>query len=429
MMVLVLVGVLLLLIALEFPVAFAMTGASAVYLLLRGDIPLVVVAQRVTVGVDSFVLLAIPFFFLAGELMNQGGITRRLVDLAQSLVGGIRGGLGHVTVVTNMIMAGMSGSSVADAAGTGAVLIPAMERAGYPKIFSAALVGAASTIGPVIPPSIPFVVYGGITGVSVGRLFLGGVVPGVLMGFFLMGAVYVVAQRRGYRAEGWLTLSEALRNIWRAIPVMLFPVIILGGIFSGVVTPTEAAVVAVVYAVFLSVLFYRELRLGGLVKVLTIVAGNTAKITFIIASASLYGWLLAREGVPQLFTNFFLSISQEPWVILLMVNILLLILGCLMETTAILVIMTPVLMDLITKVGIDPVHFGVVLTLNLMIGLLTPPVGMVLYAVSSVAKIPLWELAAELKWYIVALIVALGIITYIPSLVTWVPNLIMGPGR
>ena len=429
MMVLVLVGVLLLLIALEFPVAFAMTGASAVYLLLRGDIPVVVVAQRVTVGVDSFVLLAIPFFFLAGELMNQGGITRRLVDLAQSLVGGIRGGLGHVTVVTNMIMAGMSGSSVADAAGTGAVLIPAMERAGYPKIFSAALVGAASTIGPVIPPSIPFVVYGGITGVSVGRLFLGGVVPGVLMGFFLMGAVYVVAQRRGYRAEGWLTLSEALRNIWRAIPVMLFPVIILGGIFSGVVTPTEAAVVAVVYAVFLSVLFYRELRLGGLVKVLTIVAGNTAKITFIIASASLYGWLLAREGVPQLFTNFFLSISQEPWVILLMVNILLLILGCLMETTAILVIMTPVLMDLITKVGIDPVHFGVVLTLNLMIGLLTPPVGMVLYAVSSVAKIPLWELADELKWYIVALIVALGIITYIPSLVTWVPNLIMGPGR
>ena len=426
MMVLVLVGVLLLLIALEFPVAFAMTGASAVYLLLRGDIPLVVVAQRVTVGVDSFVLLAIPFFFLAGELMNQGGITRRLVDLAQSLVGGIRGGLGHVTVVTNMIMAGMSGSSVADAAGTGAVLIPAMERAGYPKIFSAALVGAASTIGPVIPPSIPFVVYGGITGVSVGRLFLGGVVPGVLMGFFLMGAVYVVAQRRGYRAEGWLTLSEALRNIWRAIPVMLFPVIILGGIFSGVVTPTEAAVVAVVYAVFLSVPFYRELRLGGLVKVLTIVAGNTAKITFIIASASLYGWLLAREGVPQLFTNFFLSISQEPWVILLMVNILLLILGCLMETTAILVIMTPVLMDLITKVGIDPVHFGVVLTLNLMIGLLTPPVGMTLYVMVSLAEVSVADFTRECAIFMLALLVVLILITYIPGLVTFLPQLVMG---
>jgi len=426
MMVLVLVGVLLLLIALEFPVAFAMTGASAVYLLLRGDIPLVVVAQRVTVGVDSFVLLAIPFFFLAGELMNQGGITRRLVDLAQSLVGGIRGGLGHVTVVTNMIMAGMSGSSVADAAGTGAVLIPAMERAGYPKIFSAALVGAASTIGPVIPPSIPFVVYGGITGVSVGRLFLGGVVPGVLMGFFLMGAVYVVAQRRGYRAEGWLTLSEALRNIWRAIPVMLFPVIILGGIFSGVVTPTEAAVVAVVYAVFLSVPFYRELRLGGLVKVLTIVAGNTAKITFIIASASLYGWLLAREGVPQLFTNFFLSISQEPWVILLMVNILLLILGCLMETTAILVILTPVLMDLITKVGIDPVHFGVVFTLNLMIGLLTPPVGMTLYVMVSLAEVSVADFTRECAIFMLALLVVLILITYIPGLVTFLPQLVMG---
>ena len=426
MMALVLVGVLLLLMALEFPVAFAMTGASAVYLLFRGDIPLVVTAQRVSVGVDSFVLLAIPFFFLAGELMNQGGITKRLVDLAQALVGGIRGGLGHVTVVTNMIMAGMSGSAVADATGTGAVLIPAMVEAGYPKIFSAALVGAASTIGPVIPPSIPFVVYGGITGVSVGRLFLGGVVPGVLMGFFLMGAVYVVAKRRGYRAEGWLTASEALRNIWRAIPVMLFPVIILGGIFSGAVTPTEAAVVAVVYAVFLSVLFYRELTPSQLIHVLTTVAGNTAKITFIIASASLYGWLLAREGVPALFTNFFLSISREPWVILLMVNILVLILGCLMETTAILVILTPVLMDLITKVGIDPVHFGVVFTLNLMVGLLTPPVGMVLYVMVSLAGVSITEFTKECAIFMLALLVVLILITYIPGLVTFLPRLIMG---
>ena len=426
MMVLVLIGVLLLLIALEFPVAFAMTGASAAYILLKGDIPLIVVAQRVTVGVDSFVLLAIPFFFLAGELMNQGGITKRLVDLAQAMVGGVRGGLGHVTVVTNMIMAGMSGSAVADATGTGAVLIPAMVEAGYPRVFSAALVGAASTIGPVIPPSIPFVIYGGITGVSVGRLFLGGVVPGILMGFFLMGAVYMVAKKRGYRAEGWLTLSEALRNIWRAIPVMLFPVIILGGIFSGVVTPTEAAVVAVVYAVFLSVLFYHELSPRQLIKVLTLVAGNTAKITFIIASAGLYGWLLAREGVPQMFTNFFLSVSREPWVIMLMVNALLLILGCLMETTAILVILTPVLMDLITKVGIDPVHFGVVFTLNLMVGLLTPPVGMVLYVMVSLAKVSVTEFTKECGIFMLALVVVLGLITYIPGLVIFLPHLIMG---
>jgi len=329
-------------------------------------------------------------------------------------------------VVTNMIMAGMSGSAVADATGTAAVLIPAMEKAGYPRIFSAALVGAASTIGPVIPPSIPFVIYGGITGVSVGRLFLGGVVPGVLMGVFLMGAVYLLAKRRGYRAEGWLTLSESLRNIWRAIPVMLFPVIILGGIFSGVVTPTEAAVVAVVYAVFLSVLFYREMTPGTLVGVLTLVAGNTAKITFIIASASLYGWLLAREGVPQLFTIFFLSVSREPWVILLMVNVLLLILGCLMETTAILVILTPVLMDLITKVGIDPVHFGVVLTLNLMIGLLTPPVGMVLYVMVSIAKVSVTEFTKECAIFMLALLVVLILITYVPGLVTFLPQLIMG---
>ena len=425
-MVLVLVGTLLLLLALEFPVAFAMTGASAVYILLQGDIPLVVMAQRVTVGVDSFVLLAIPFFFLAGELMNQGGITQRLMNLAQALVGGIRGGLGHVTVVTNMIMAGMSGSSVADATGTGAVLIPAMERAGYPRVFSAALVGAASTIGPVIPPSIPFVIYGGITGISVGRLFLGGVVPGLLMGLFMMGAVYWVAQRRGYRAEGWLTLPEALRSIWRAIPVMLFPVIILGGIFGGIVTPTEAAVIAVVYAVFLALLVYRELTPRRLFRVLTTVAANTAKITFIIASASLYGWLLAREGVPQLFTNLFLSISREPWAILLMLNVLLVLLGCLMETTALLVILTPVLMDLITQVGIDPVHFGVVFTLNLMIGLLTPPVGMTLYVMVSLAEVSVGEFTRECAIFMLALLVVLILITYIPGLVTFLPQLVMG---
>jgi C4-dicarboxylate transporter DctM subunit len=403
-----------------------MTGASALYLLLQGDIPLVVMAQRVTVGVDSFVLLAIPFFFLAGELMNQGGITQRLMDLAQALVGGIRGGLGQVTVVTNMIMAGMSGSSVADATGTGAILIPAMERAGYPRVFSAALVGAASTIGPVIPPSIPFVIYGGITGISVGRLFLGGVVPGVLMGLFMMAAVYVVARRRGYRAEGWLTLPEALRSIWRAIPVMLFPVIILGGIFGGIVTPTEAAVIAVVYAVLLAVLLYRELTPGRLARVLAGVAANTAKITFIIASASLYGWLLAREGVPQLFTGLFLSISREPWAILLMLNVMLVLLGCLMETTALLVILTPVLMDLVTQVGIDPVHFGVVFTLNLMIGLLTPPVGMTLYVMVSLSEVSVGDFTRECAIFMLALLIVLILITYIPGLVTFLPQVVMG---
>jgi C4-dicarboxylate transporter DctM subunit len=315
---------------------------------------------------------------------------------------------------------------VADATGTGAVLIPAMERAGYPKVFSAALVGAASTVGPVIPPSIPFVIYGGITGVSVGRLFLGGVVPGVLMGIFLMGAVYVVAQKRRYRAEGWMTVRDALLSIWRAIPVMLFPFIILGGIFSGIVTPTEAAVVAVVYAVLLATLFYRELTPRELVQVLAAVAGNTAKITFIIASASLYGWLLAREGAPQRLADLFLNLSREPWIILLMINLLLLVLGCLMETTALLVILTPVLMDLIGKVGIDPVHFGVVLTLNLMIGLLTPPVGMTLYVMVSLAEVSVAEFTRECAIFMVALLIVLALITYVPGLVTFLPTLIMG---
>jgi C4-dicarboxylate transporter, DctM subunit len=426
MMLLVLVGVLLLLLALEFPVAIAMVVASVVYLLAHGDIPLVIVAQRVTVGVDSFVLLAIPFFFLAGELMNHGGITARLVDLARALVGGIRGGLGHVTIVTEIIMSGISGSAVADATGTGSVLIPAMERAGYPRVFAAALVGAAATIGPIIPPSIPFVVYGGITGVSVGRLFLGGVVPGVIMGLFLMGCVYLVAKKRGYRGEGWPTLSRALTDTWRATPVLLLPIIILGGIFTGIVTPTEAAVVAVVYAAALAVFAYHELTVTQLVKILALVAGNTANITLILASASLYGWLLAREGVPQLLTDFFLSVSREPWVILLMVNILLIVLDFFMETLAILVIMTPVLMDLITRVGIDPVHFGVVLTLNLTIGLITPPVGMVMYSMVSLAKVSVTEFTRESWIFVVALAVVLMLITYVPGLVTFLPNLIMG---
>jgi C4-dicarboxylate transporter DctM subunit len=426
MMLGVLVGVLLLLLALEFPVSVAMAAASVAYLLVHGDIPLVVVAQRVTVGVDSFVLLAIPFFFLAGELMNHGGITARLVDLARALVGGIRGGLGHVTIVTEVIMSGISGSAVADATGTGSVLIPAMERAGYPRVFAAALVGASATIGPIIPPSIPFVVYGGITGVSVGRLFLGGVVPGVIMSLFLMACVYWVAKKRGYRGEGWPTLSEALLNIWRATPVLLLPIIILGGIFTGIVTPTEAAVVAVVYAAALAVFAYHELDAGGLVKVLGLVAGNTANITFILASASLYGWLLAREGVPQLLTDFFLSVSREPWAILLMINLLLIVLDFFMETLAILVIMTPVLMDLITTVGIDPVHFGVVMTLNLTIGLITPPVGMVMYSMVSLAKVSVTEFTRESWIFVVALAGVLILITYVPGVVTFLPNLLMG---
>jgi C4-dicarboxylate transporter DctM subunit len=247
-----------------------------------------------------------------------------------------------------------------------------------------------------------------------------------LMGLFMMGTIYLVAKRRGYRAEGWPCLTEALRSVWRAIPVMLFPFIILGGIFSGIVTPTEAAVVAVVYAVILATLFYRELTPRELVRVLSTVAANTAKITFIIASASLYGWLLAREGAPQRLADMFLSVSREPWAILLMLNLLLLILGCLMETTALLVILTPVLMDLISKVGIDPVHFGVVLTLNLMIGLLTPPVGMTLYVMVSLAKVSVTEFTRECAVFLLALIVVLGLITYIPALVTFLPVLVMG---
>ncbi len=428
-MVLVLVGVLLLLMALEFPVAFAMTGASAVYILLQGGIPLVVMAQRVTVGVDSFVLLAIPFFFLAGELMNQGGITKRLVDLAQALVGGIRGGLGHVTVVTNMIMAGMSGSAVADATGTGAVLIPAMERAGYPRKFSAALVGAASTIGPVIPPSIPFVIFGSMTGTSVGRLFLGGFVPGVLMGVFLMVTVAIIAGRRGYPRERRASLRELLVSTLQAAPAWGAPVIIIGGILAGLFTPTEAAAVASVYALVLGMLVYREITLADLPRILWETVRNTVQVMFIISAASVFGWVLIQQRIPTMIVEGLMALTGQRWVLLLIVNAILLILGCFMEGIAIMLLTIPVFMPLVARVGMDPVHFGVMMTLNLMIGLLTPPVGMCLYAVSSISQVPLWPLAKELWPYIVALLACLALITYIPGLVVWFPNLVMGATR
>jgi tripartite ATP-independent transporter DctM subunit len=430
MMTVAIFGVLVGLIIIGLPIAVSMGLTAVIFFIVLGEVDtLSMIPARMYSTTTGFPLLAIPFFILTGQLMNAGGITHRLFRFAQCLVGHIKGGLGHVNVVNSMIFAGMSGAAVADAAGIGMVEMEAMTKAGFDRRFSAAVTSASSTIGPIVPPSVPFVIFGSITGTSVGRLFLGGFIPGFIMGIAMMITVYIISDRRGYPRERRATLRELVHSAIGASSAMVTPMIIIGGILLGIFTPTEASVAAAVYAFILTVFVYKEIPLKHLPRVLWETLEHTIRVMFIISAAGIFGWLLIHQRVPDTVIKGLLSLSTNPWVILLILNIVLLVLGCFMEGISIMLLTIPVFMPLITKIGIDPVHFGVVMTLNLMIGLLTPPVGMVLYAVSSVGKVPLWELASELRWYIVALMGCLGLITYIPVLVTWVPNLVMGPAR
>ncbi|MFZ9635377.1 MAG: TRAP transporter large permease, partial [Alphaproteobacteria bacterium] len=405
------------LLAIGAPVAVAMglTGAIAVTML--DEIPLEVIAQRFVTGVDSFPLLAVPFFILAGALMNTGGTTQRLVRLANVLVGRFTGGLGHVNVVSNMIMAGMSGSAAADAAGTGSVLIPAMARAGYSRPFAAALTAAASTIGPIIPPSIPFVVFGVLASVSIGRLFLGGAIPGLLMGLYLMAAVYIIARRRGYARGAKPTGGEVWTAFRDALPALMLPAIIVWGIAGGVVTPTEASVLAVLYALFLGTVVYRELSWDSTFAIFGEAAMTTATVMFIVAASALLAWVLTREQAGPQLVRLVTSVSTDPFVILLVLNVILLVLGCFLETLSLMILLVPVLMPLIKTLGIDPVHFGVMFTLNLMIGLITPPVGMSMFITCRIAGIQVAEFAREIWPFVIALVAVLLVVTYFPSVV------------
>jgi tripartite ATP-independent transporter DctM subunit len=406
------------------PVAYSLGISSAIYILGVGENP-IFIAQRM-VAAPSFVLLAVPFFLLAGNLMNAGGITRCLVDFADVLVGWMRGGLAHVVVVTNMIMAGMSGSAVADATGTGSVLIPALKQDGYPQEYATALVGAAATIGPIIPPSIPMVIYGVTAGVSVGALFLGGIVPGVIMGCALM-----VKARRD--ARQWSTFGrarpsrrEAIDRTLKALPAILLPVIILGGILGGAFTPTEAAVVATLYALLLGSLVYRELTPRQAIQAFLDTCETTAVLVYIIATANLFGWIMAREQMPSLMVNFLTNLSSNRWVILGLLNLLLLFLGTIMDAAPIILIVTPLILPVLAQVGIDPVHFGVVMVLNLMIGTLTPPYGILLFMMSNLTGIPFHRVVRSVIPFLVPLLVALALTTYLPGLVMAIPRLLLG---
>jgi C4-dicarboxylate transporter DctM subunit len=421
---LLIVGLVVLLV-LNIPVAYAMLGISILYLVLRGDIPLILVAQQVAAGTDQFLLLAIPFFFLASEFMSSGGVMHRLVDLARAMVGHFRGGLGQMNVIGSMFFAGVSGSAVADAAGMGRMEIEIMRRAGYPHGFSAAITAASATIGPIIPPSIRLVVYGSIANVSVGRLFLAGFVPGVLMGLFLMASVWWMAGRRNFPQSPWVGWRKLVRSIIMSAPVLVLPVIILGGIFSGVFTATESAVVAAAYALLIGFAL-RELKPADVPGILIKVTLDTSRIMLIIATGALYSWILAREGLPNAVAAFFLDIKAEARLFLLLANVLLLVLGTFMEPLPIMAIVVPTLLPVVKALGIDFVHFGLVVTLNLMIGLITPPVGIVMFVVMQMTGITLEEFTRESWPFLVALILVLLVITYWPALVLVLPNYFMG---
>lgn len=423
-------GVLIFLIMIGLPIAFAMGLTAVIFFIILGETSvLCMLPARMYSSTTGFTLLAIPFFILTGNLMNAGGITQRLFQFAHNLVGHLKGGLGHVVVVSAMIFAGMTGAAVAEAAAIGTVGMEGMTKKGFDRKFCAAIIASASTIGPGIPPSIPLVIYGSITGTSVGRLFLGGFLPGFLMGLVLMVIVYIYARKRNYPKEKRATLMELLKSAWGASTAILTPVIIIGGMVSGIFTPTEASVIASVYALLLTMFIYGEVKVKDLPKILRETIESSVRVLFIIAAAGIFGWLLIHQRVPAAVIHGLLSLSGNPWVVLLVINIILLILGCFMEGIAVILLTVPIFMPVVTQLGIDPVHFGLIITLNSMVGLLTPPVGMVLYTMASVGKIPVMELAYELRWHMVALTFVLFLVTYVPVITTFVPNLLMGATR
>jgi C4-dicarboxylate transporter DctM subunit len=421
------VTVLLLLISFVFflaigvPIAFVLGLTPLVAMIVQGGTPLTLVAQRIFTGMDNPVLMAIPFFILAGNIMSRGGMTQQLVTFCKVLVGWLRGGLAYINVVISMIFAGITGAAVADTSAIGSILIPAMQREGYDTDFSAAVTATSSTIGPVIPPSIPFIIYGVLGEVSIASLFLAGIVPGVLLGVFMMGVVAYYAHKRNYPKETLPTLKEALTSFYQAGLVLIMPLIILGGILSGVFTPTESACIAVFYALFIGLFVHRDLKLKDLPKILIDTGATSSLVMLVIGMASIFSWVLASEQVPQKVTEAILSLTENRIVILLLMNLVLLIVGTFMETAASLIILTPVLLPLMTNIGIDPLHFGVILVLNLVIGLTTPPVGVCLFIACSIGNTRLELVSRAIVPFLFSSIAVLLIATYWEWLIMAIP--------
>ena len=417
--------VMLALLALGVPIAFCIGLASAVAILMVGpSAPWIIVPNSMLNGMDSFPLMAVPFFVLAGDLMNRGGITVRLVNFANLLVGGIRGGLAQSNVVASMLFAGITGSALADTAAIGRILIPAMEREGYDRAYAAAITASSSIIGPVIPPSITMVLFGVTAGVSIGGLFLAGVVPGVLIGIGLMTMAYVTARRRGFPVrEVPVTRQVAWRISRDALIALMMPAIILGGIFGGVMTPTESAAVAVLYAVVVGVFVLRELSLRDLWTALLRSGMTTASIMFIVGAARIFADMLGSEQVPEQLALIVLALSDDRWVILLLINVFLLLVGAVMDTSAAIIILVPVLLPVAASIGIDPLTFGIIMCVNLIIGLATPPLGVCLFVASDIARISVDRLVAAIWPFLLLEIGVLLLITYVPGLAIALPRL------
>jgi TRAP-type C4-dicarboxylate transport system permease large subunit len=458
----------LVLMASGLPVAIAMAGSSLIYILSSGNLPPFAVVHRMIGGIDSFPLLAVPFFILAGNLMNNAGITNRIYNFALALVGWMKGGLGHVNVVGSVIFAGMSGTAIADAAGLGTVEIKAMKDHGYSSEFAVGVTAASATLGPIIPPSLPFVIYAMMANVSVGALFLAGILPGVLMALLMMITVAYFAHKNNWGADvkfsasrlgralielaiviawplaTWALVSQAgwsvqavvfgaivslfgLDRVFRfqaVLPIMT-PVLLIGGMTTGLFTPTEGAIAASAWALVLGLAWYRTMSLKMFVKVSLDTVETTATVMFIVAAASIFGWMLTATGVTAAIAEWVLAVTKEPWLFLLMANLLMLFVGCFLEPTAAITILVPILLPIARQLGVDPVHFGLVMVLNLMIGLLHPPMGMVLFVLARVAKLSVERTTMAILPWLAPLLVSLVVLTYIPAISLWLPR-VMG---
>ncbi len=413
-------GVFFLLICLRLPIAYSLFAGSMVYML-TNDVNLIMAVQRLAIGVDSFPLIAVPFFIFAGNIMNSAGITKKIFSFADHLVGHLTGGLAHANILASIIFSGMSGAAIADAGGLGAVELEAMKEGGYDDDFSLAVTGASSIIGPIIPPSIPAVIFAVTGSISTGKLFAAGILPGFIMAVMLAVMVYVKCKRCGYRKRTRPTFAESYQSFKDAFLALMAPVIILGGILFGIFTPTEAAIIAVFYSILVGLL-YKSLDLRDLPRMMKETLDITTSIFFIVAAASLFGLILTISQLPQHLAADFLQWFPDKYCALLMINLFLLVVGFFMEPTAAIMILVPILLPITNALGIDPVHFGIVMILNLMIGLLTPPVGMVLYVLSSVSNVPFERIARASMPYVVVLGISLLIFTYVPQIVMAVPN-------
>ncbi len=417
----------LVLIVLGVPVAFSLAFGAFAAFSPQGSLLLLTVSQNMTAALDSFILLAIPFFILAAGIMNAGGITERLIELATRLVGHLRGGLGQVNVLTNTMMAGLSGSSMADAAAIAKALVPGMEKRGYPRPFGCALTSAAGVLANLIPPSLGLIIYGALASASVGALFMASIVPGLMVASALAIVVYLVSLRRGYGADtDRATGGERMAALWRALPALILPVLIVGGVRFGAFTASEAGAVAVLYALICGFLLYRQLDGPGLLSAMRESLLDTVAVMIIIAAASPFAWVLVTEQVPQKIAQWLGVLASEPWILLLLLNVFLLAVGLIMEMIAAMVILVPIFLPMVTAAGIDPVHFGVIIVVNLVIGALTPPLGMLVFTTARVGQANVLDVFRAILPFLAGLIVVLLLVTYVPALSLTLPR-VTGP--